>query len=148
VVGSKSFDYGVVCSSEHQLVVDAAVRDPFLSALRTCSARVLTPEKVAGFTERAFDSKTGHLRREFVGQSAERIARATGLEQRDPHTCLIVAPVALWTPSRDLTVGRSWRLSSRSSPSMARRRACKRARRSCPMKASATPLSSIPAAPG
>jgi acyl-CoA reductase-like NAD-dependent aldehyde dehydrogenase len=95
VVGSKSFDYGVVCGSEHQLVVDAAVREPFLTALRTYGAKVLTSEEVARFTERAFDSKTGHLRREFVGQSAGHIARATGLEQRDPHIRLIVAPVAL-----------------------------------------------------
>jgi acetaldehyde dehydrogenase/alcohol dehydrogenase len=95
VVASKSFDYGVVCGSEHQLVVDAAVREPFLTALRTYGAKVLTREEVACFTERAFDPKTGHLRREFVGQSAEHIARATGLEQRAPHIRLIVAPVAL-----------------------------------------------------
>jgi acetaldehyde dehydrogenase/alcohol dehydrogenase len=44
VVESKSFDYGVVCGSEHQLVVDATVREPFIAALQTCGAAVLTPE--------------------------------------------------------------------------------------------------------
>jgi hypothetical protein len=33
VVESKRFDYGVVCGSEHQLVVDAMAREPFLAAL-------------------------------------------------------------------------------------------------------------------
>ena len=95
VVGSKSFDYGVICGSEHQLVVDATVREPFLAALQTCGAAVLTPEEVSRFTERAFDPKTRHLRREFVGQSAEHIARATGVEQREPPIRLLVAPVTL-----------------------------------------------------
>jgi acetaldehyde dehydrogenase / alcohol dehydrogenase len=70
VVGSKSFDYGVVCGSEHQLAVDATVCEPFITVLRSCGAMVLSPEEVACFTERAFDSRTGHLRCEFVGQSA------------------------------------------------------------------------------
>ena len=95
VVGSKSFDYGVVCGSEHQLVVDATAREPFLAALRTYGVAMLTPEEVSRFTERAFDPKTGHLRREFVGQSAGHIARATGMEQQEPSIRLIVAPVAL-----------------------------------------------------
>ena len=94
VVESKSFDYGVVCGSEHGLVVDSTVRDPFLTALRTYGAMVLMPEQLPSFTERAFDPKTGHLRRELVGQSAEHIARATGLEQ-DHQIRLIVAPVSL-----------------------------------------------------
>jgi acetaldehyde dehydrogenase/alcohol dehydrogenase len=95
VVGSKSFDYGIVCGSEHHLVVDAAVREPFLAALQTYGAAVLAPEEVSRFTERAFDPKTGHLRREFVGQSAGHIARATGVEQQEPLIRLIVAPVTL-----------------------------------------------------
>ncbi len=86
VVESKSFDYGVVCGSEHQLVVDAMAREPFLAALQTYGAAVLTPEEVSRFTERAFDPKIGHLRREFVGQSAGHIARATGVEQHEPST--------------------------------------------------------------
>jgi acetaldehyde dehydrogenase / alcohol dehydrogenase len=93
VVGSKSFDYGVVCGSEHQLLVDAAVRELFLAALQTYGARVLTSEEVAHFTERAFDAKTGHLQRKFVGQSAQRIARATGMKQQELLPRLIVAPV-------------------------------------------------------
>jgi acetaldehyde dehydrogenase/alcohol dehydrogenase len=95
VIGSKSFDYGVVCGSEHQLVVDATIRKPFIDALQARGAAVLAPEEVSRFTERAFDPKTGHLRREFVGQSAEHIARATGVEQRDSPIRLLVAPVTL-----------------------------------------------------
>jgi acetaldehyde dehydrogenase/alcohol dehydrogenase len=94
VVGSKSFDFGVVCGSEHGLVVDSAVLEPFLRALRAHGAMVLTPEQLPRFTERAFHSKSGHLRRELVGQSAEHIACATGLERED-HLRLIVAPVSL-----------------------------------------------------
>jgi acetaldehyde dehydrogenase / alcohol dehydrogenase len=56
---------------------------------------VLSPDEVACFTELAFDSRTGHLRREFVGQSAEHVARATGVEQHESSTPLIVAPVTL-----------------------------------------------------
>jgi acyl-CoA reductase-like NAD-dependent aldehyde dehydrogenase len=95
VVESKSFDYGVVCGSEHQLVVDSAVRELFLTRLQAYGARVLDTEEVERFTERAFDPETGRLRREFVGQSAEYIASATGLEHQGLPTRLIIVPVAL-----------------------------------------------------
>jgi acyl-CoA reductase-like NAD-dependent aldehyde dehydrogenase len=74
VVQSKSFDNGVICGSEQHLVVDRAVRQAFVAALEAQGAAVLTEDEARRFTARAFDRASGKIRRELIGQSAQRIA--------------------------------------------------------------------------
>lgn len=92
VINSKSFDNGVICGSENNLVVDASLREAFITALKTHGAAVLTPDEISRFTARIFDPETGRLRREVIGQSAQSIAQAAGI-QRDGTIRLIVAPL-------------------------------------------------------
>jgi acetaldehyde dehydrogenase/alcohol dehydrogenase len=92
VIGGKSFDNGVICGSENNLVVDASVREPFIAALKAHGAAVLTSDEIDRFTPVVFDAEKGHLRRELVGQSAQRIAEKAGIKRDDPIR-LIVAPL-------------------------------------------------------
>jgi acyl-CoA reductase-like NAD-dependent aldehyde dehydrogenase len=75
IVASKTFDNGLICGAEHNLVVDSRVSAPFAAALLTHGAAILTPDEERRFTAGAVDAN-GRLRREFVGQSAKTIAAA------------------------------------------------------------------------
>jgi acetaldehyde dehydrogenase / alcohol dehydrogenase len=94
VVESKSFDHGVICGSEHHMVVDAAVRARFIAALEGQGAAVLSEDAARRFTAQAFDSTTGKLRNDLIGQSAERIALELGI-QVVPGTRLLVVPAGV-----------------------------------------------------
>jgi len=92
VIKGKSFDNGVICGSENNLVVDASVREPFITTLQAHGSAVLTTDEIDRFTPVVFDLRTGHLRRELVGQSAQTIAKLCGIERNDTIR-LIIAPL-------------------------------------------------------
>lgn len=92
VIEGKSFDNGVICGSENNLVVDESVCEPFIAALKAHGAAVLTPDEIDRFTPVVFDAETGHLRRELVGQSPQAIAEKVRIKRDDPIR-LIVAPL-------------------------------------------------------
>ena len=94
VVKGKTFDNGVICGSENNLVVDASVREPFIAALKAHGATVLTSDEIDRFMSVAFDAETERLRRELVGQSAQKIAEKAGIKRDDPIR-LIVAPLEI-----------------------------------------------------
>lgn len=78
MVLSKSFDYGLICGSEQHAVVDASLREAFVSALEEAGAVVLDDEETEQFMATAFEP-TGDLKMEHVGRSAETIAESVGL---------------------------------------------------------------------
>jgi len=91
VVGSKSFDNGVICGSGNNLVVDACIREAFVETLVSHGAAVLSAPEVETFTA-AVIVEGGHLLRELIGQSAEKILEAAGIG-RDYPVRLVVVPV-------------------------------------------------------
>ena len=91
VVMSKSFDNGLVCGSENNLVVVEAVHDAFVAALKQAGAAVLNPAEVRRFTEAVVVAPKQQFRNEIVGQSAATIASAVGIT-RDYPIQLIVVP--------------------------------------------------------
>jgi acyl-CoA reductase-like NAD-dependent aldehyde dehydrogenase len=93
IVVSKTFDNGVICGAEHNLVVDARVAAPFVEALVAAGAAILTPEEAGRFAGRAVDPKTGSLLRDLVGQPAKTIAAAVGIVRTYPIRLLIVPAV-------------------------------------------------------
>jgi acyl-CoA reductase-like NAD-dependent aldehyde dehydrogenase len=90
VVMSKTFDNGMVCGAEHNLVVDASVGLAFTEALTRHGACILTPEEAATFTARAVDSAQQTLRSDLIGQSASDIAARVGIHRSYPIRLLIV----------------------------------------------------------
>lgn len=92
VVVSKSFDNGVICGSDNNLVVDATVRDEFLRQLEAAGALILSGFEVDRFSAGALDPRTKALRRELVGKSAAQILNAVGLP-RGEAVKLIVLPI-------------------------------------------------------
>jgi acyl-CoA reductase-like NAD-dependent aldehyde dehydrogenase len=92
VVASKTFDHGIICGSENNLVVDRSVHDPFVDALRLAGAAVLGPAECDRLAQAVFDDRDGRLRRSVLGQSATSIAAAAGIDVPG-GTRLLVAPV-------------------------------------------------------
>lgn len=94
IVMSKSFDNGVICGAEHNLVVDRSVRDDFVTQLESQGAAVLTPEEAEGFLKVAVDPATNRFRSETVGQSAATIAGFTGITR--PFEIKVIVVPAAW----------------------------------------------------
>jgi acetaldehyde dehydrogenase / alcohol dehydrogenase len=92
VVMSKSFDNGLVCGSENNLVVVRSVRQAFIDALVNAGAAVLSADEVSRFTSCVVVPGKHQFRSELVGQSAATIAAGVGIT-RDYPIQLIVAPV-------------------------------------------------------
>jgi acetaldehyde dehydrogenase/alcohol dehydrogenase len=97
VVMSKTFDNGMICGAEHNLVVDAKVDVPFTQALMRQGACILTPDEADAFTSRAVDATTRTFRPDLIGQSANDIASRFGIHRTYEIRLLIVR-----TTARDL----------------------------------------------
>ncbi|MCB0166362.1 MAG: aldehyde dehydrogenase family protein [Anaerolineae bacterium] len=101
VIQSKTFDHGVICCSEQNLVVCRQVRQPFIEALLGLGAAILTPAEVVRFRAGAIDPRTGQLRGDLVGRSAETIAVNLGIK-RDHLIKLIINPTSDISPNNPL----------------------------------------------
>jgi len=95
VLASKPFDNGILCASEHNLVVDRAIEPAFVAALERAGALVLQPDEAEPFVAFAFEPD-GHLHGSLHGQSAAHIARAAGLRRAGASDArLLVVPAGL-----------------------------------------------------
>ncbi|MBI5835309.1 MAG: aldehyde dehydrogenase family protein [Armatimonadetes bacterium] len=92
IVDSKSFDNGVICGSDNNIVVDSGLRRALVEALEDQGAAVLSGYEIERFTKAVVDPSTQRLRGELVGRSAPRILRAAGFERGDAVR-LIVLPL-------------------------------------------------------
>ena len=101
IVQSKSFDNGLICGSEHNLVVVEHVVEPFLAALDSAGAAILSPAETEKFIRIATDPKTGHVHFRMVGRSAQEIAAALDIS-RDHPIRVIVVPSDLVSPDNPL----------------------------------------------
>lgn len=89
VVGGKSFDNGVICGSENNLVVVESVAGEFVRHLEAQGAAVLTADEIHRLTAVAFEAEHGGLRRDVVGKSAAFLAERAGISRRHPIRLLV-----------------------------------------------------------
>jgi acyl-CoA reductase-like NAD-dependent aldehyde dehydrogenase len=94
VIQGKSFDNGVICGSENNLVVVQSIRAELIKNLETNGAAVLNPDEKNRLAAVIFDPETEGLKRGIVGKSAEHIAGLAGI-RRSTSIRLLVAPVDL-----------------------------------------------------
>lgn len=94
VINSKSFDNGVVCGSENNLLVDAAIVEEFKQQAIQQGAAVLDKDETERLLEIVF-SANGRIAPEFIGQSAEDICLAINVV-RDYDIKLLLADVAAY----------------------------------------------------
>ncbi|MCK5148962.1 aldehyde dehydrogenase family protein [bacterium] len=90
VISSKSFDCGVICGSENNLIVNASVRDKFLTALVKHGAKVLNSEEIERLEANMYDKENGRFNIYMVGKTAQVIAEKAGIAVDDTTRLLIV----------------------------------------------------------
>ena len=91
IVASKSFDNGLICGAEHNLIVDVSISAAFKTALEAAGAAVLN-SKEAAFAAQALVTDQG-FRPEMIGRSAAEIAGALRIERPHPIALLILPGV-------------------------------------------------------
>lgn len=89
IVMSKTFDNGLLCGAEHNLVVMADVRERFIEECEQQGAAVLSPAEAERFTEKMV-RKDGRFKGTIVGQLAAKLAEQAGITRDYPIKLLIV----------------------------------------------------------
>ncbi|MFC2004248.1 aldehyde dehydrogenase family protein [Chloroflexota bacterium] len=92
IIQSKSFDNGVICGSENNLVVVASVSDNFIRILKENGAIILNTDEKNRLTAKAFDNDSHSLEKSIIGKSARFIASSTDISE-DEDIRLIVVPI-------------------------------------------------------
>ncbi len=90
VILSKSFDNGLICASENNLVVNSTIRANFVSELEKHGAAVLSTEESAALVREVVDAVKNKLKPEVVGQAAEKLASAANIHRNYPIRLLVV----------------------------------------------------------
>lgn len=90
VVDGKTFDAGVLCSSENSVVVDAPVADRVRALFREERAHFCTPEEKARLERYMIPASGKGINPEVVGQSPQRIAERAGFRIGDRIKLMIV----------------------------------------------------------
>ena len=91
VVTGKTFDYGLLCSSEQALVCDLPVEEEVLQELEKNRAYLLDDEEQARL-EKVVQLPQGGLNTAIVGKSPQVIAEMAGLAVPDDVVCLVGKP--------------------------------------------------------
>jgi acetaldehyde dehydrogenase/alcohol dehydrogenase len=90
IIFSKSFDNGIVCGSENNLLLDSAVYDDFLNLAERNGSAVLSANEVDTLLKALFSK--GSLDNDWVGRSAQEVCDFIGIT-RDYPILLILAAV-------------------------------------------------------
>ncbi|HEY9775688.1 MAG TPA: bifunctional acetaldehyde-CoA/alcohol dehydrogenase [Planktothrix sp.] len=92
VLISKTFDNGVECPSEQTLIIDKEIAPELLKQFKRMNCYICTPEEVDKVAAVAIDPRTGGMNYKLVGQSADTIAKAAGLDA-PAYTKIILCPL-------------------------------------------------------
>lgn len=90
IVMSKSFDNGLICGAEHNLIVEQPLRERLVAALEQAGAAVLTVEEAKRFVLTAVDPATHGWRAQIIGQSAQNIAGFMKISRPFPIKVIVV----------------------------------------------------------
>ena len=85
---SKTFDYATSCSADNNIVLVESVYDRMIENLKAEGGYLCTPEEKTKLQQVVFPE--GHLGREHVAQSAEKIASLAGIKLPEGKTFIMV----------------------------------------------------------
>lgn len=80
IVLSKTFDNGMICSSENSVVVDSAIYDQVKKAFLDWGCYFVKPSELKKFSDGFIDPRRGTVRGPIAGKSAPEIAELCGLK--------------------------------------------------------------------
>jgi acetaldehyde dehydrogenase (acetylating) len=89
IIYGKSFDWGVLCSTESGVILDAPIKKLAIEELKRRSAYFASPEEKERLSRLMFDPR-GTLNAEVVGKSPAFIAQKAGFDVPHDTSCIIV----------------------------------------------------------
>jgi len=101
IIKSKSFDNGVICSSESSILVDAPIKEQVYRELKTQGAYILNEEEVAKVSAKVMTPQGG-MNAGLVGKTPQFIAEKAGISIPE-NTRLLVAPLGGYGPDFPLS---------------------------------------------
>jgi len=101
IIRSKTFDYGVICSSENSILVDAPIKEQVFQELRAQGAYILNEDEVAKVSRQVMTPR-GEMNAALVGKNPKFIAEKAGITIPE-DTKLLVAPLAGYGPEYPLS---------------------------------------------
>lgn len=91
IIAGKTYDNGIVCGSESNLIVHEAVYDEFVGLLKSQDVLVVEQDhELEQVIEHLFDDHTGRLKREKIGVTAQQLLENTTFTQVEQPVKLIV----------------------------------------------------------
>lgn len=92
IIAGKTYDNGIVCGSESNLIVDENIYDEFVAMLQASGATVIDDDAALDeMVDHLFDEKSGRLNREMIGVTAAELVEKTTLSsQKDPIKLLVL----------------------------------------------------------
>lgn len=92
IIISKTFDNGTECPSEQTLIIDREMAEPILEQFKRYGCYICSPEEVEKVANAVIDARTGGMNYKLVGQPANTIAAAAGLDV-PPRIKMILCPL-------------------------------------------------------
>jgi len=92
IIRSKSFDNGIICGSENNLIVVDSVYDQFVEALKENGGIILSPDEKNRLAAHLFDASGQGIAKPLIGKSALFIADSVNIK-RENEIKLIFAPI-------------------------------------------------------
>ncbi len=88
IVAGKTFDWGLLCSSEQSIVCDRPIEDQVIEELGKCGAHIVDEDEKAKLC-RLIQTSDGRLNTDIVGQSPQKIATMAGFSIPESASCLV-----------------------------------------------------------
>lgn len=101
IIFGKSFDNGVICSSENSILIDEPIKEQVTAELQAQGAYILSKEEVARVSRVVMTPK-GEMNAALVGKTPQVIAEKAGISVPE-GTRLLVAPLEGYGPGYPLS---------------------------------------------
>jgi len=88
IVSGKVFDWGVLCSAESGVIVDAPIKEQAIAEFKKRKAYFLSPHETERLSATMFDPR-GAINPDVVGKPPQFIAKKAGFEVPSDTSCLI-----------------------------------------------------------
>lgn len=89
IIGSKTFDNGTICASEQSIVIEKAMENSVVSALKSNGAYIMDSNESEKLSKHLF--KNGKLNAEIVGKPAGYLAKLAGLDRVGADAKVLIA---------------------------------------------------------
>ncbi len=93
IIDSKTFDNGTICASEQSIVIEKAMEDTVLNALKKYGAYIMNDNESQKVAKILF--KNGKMNAEIVGKPASYVAKMAGVAVPDNVSVLIAREVSV-----------------------------------------------------